>query len=96
MNDSNRNNESVILKIGLKNLYSYSKQSLAPAVSTVGFSFNRCAKFCISTDNECHKNVSSDLQLTHISHRLMDNSLFLSFGQNLLKNRNGKTNGKKS
>ena len=38
MSDSNGNNESIIFKIRLKNLYSYSKQSLAPAVSTVGFS----------------------------------------------------------
>jgi len=37
MNDSIRNNESIISKQRLKNLYSYSKQSLAPAVSTVGF-----------------------------------------------------------
>ena len=31
--------KSIILKNRLKFLYSYSKQSLAPAVSTVGFSF---------------------------------------------------------
>ena len=31
--------KSIILKKRLKFLYSYSKQSLAPAVSTVGFSF---------------------------------------------------------
>jgi len=39
MNDSNNNKGSVIPKHRLKNLYSYSKQSLAPAVSTVGFLF---------------------------------------------------------
>jgi hypothetical protein len=37
MNDSKPKNESVISKNRFKFLYSYSKQSLAPAVSTVGF-----------------------------------------------------------
>jgi hypothetical protein len=37
MNDSTQITESIISKNRLKNLYSYSKQSLAPAVSTVGF-----------------------------------------------------------
>jgi hypothetical protein len=37
MNDSGKDKESIIPKNRLKNLYSYSKQSLAPAVSTVGF-----------------------------------------------------------
>jgi hypothetical protein len=39
MNDSIIDSESIIEKNRLKNLYSYSKQSLAPAVSTVGFFF---------------------------------------------------------
>ena len=39
MSDSIGNKESIIVKHRLKNLYSYSKQSLAPAVSTVGFFF---------------------------------------------------------
>jgi len=41
MSDSIGNKESIIVKHRLKNLYSYSKQSLAPAVSTVGFFFIR-------------------------------------------------------
>jgi hypothetical protein len=39
MSDSIVNKESIIVQKRLKNLYSYSKQSLAPAVSTVGFFF---------------------------------------------------------
>jgi len=109
MSDSTGNKESIIVQHRLKNLYSYSKQSLAPAVSTVGFFFLK-RKILLCKTNETvalpakvkqfnsgsHNVLLSYSTLMCITYTLMNNILFLIFGQNTLMISTQIGNGKKS
>ena len=108
MCDSAVNQESIIVKHRLKNLYSYSKQSLAPAVSTVGFFFllgniTFCPHRSVFHEARIYrpnsglfKKLLSCSVLMCITYTLMNNILFLLVGQNRLMISTRIRNGKKS